>query len=217
MQIKKDAKIIGIWGGRGSGKSTRAKFLAKHYQRLIVIDPAGDYWGKDYIRCKNLNDVLKAIKLNWARDFKIYFDISHADDYESELLALSRALFIVQKPYFAGRDRRKMCLICDEMSLTAPNQKKAKGSRDFLKLVNLGRHYGLEIIGISQRPAQVDTDFRSNCAENYFFRLADHNDISAVKSTLGSLAESCTRLEPHNFYYKDDMGKIVKGKNILKP
>lgn len=45
MKFKKDAKIIGVWGGRGSGKSTCVKEMTAKNNRVIVIDPIGDYEG----------------------------------------------------------------------------------------------------------------------------------------------------------------------------
>lgn len=65
----KDAKIIGIWGRRGSGKSTRAKMLIKGNNRLVVYDPILEY-GKEGCQVVNsIKNMLIAIKKRLAKWF----------------------------------------------------------------------------------------------------------------------------------------------------
>lgn len=214
--FSKDAKITGVWGGRGSGKSTHVKEATEGNNRVIVIDPIGDYSGSGFSSYRTFSGLYKAIKNGWNKGFRVVLDVSHSDNPEVELLRLSRDLLVIQKPYYEGRDRRKITLVVEEMSILSPNMTKAKDDRAFLKLCNLGRHYGVEIIGVSQRPAEVSPTFRGNCAEHYFFRLSDQVDFDNVGRVIGRQnVDQIRALQTHEFIHFCS-GKIAKGKNKLK-
>ena len=214
--INKDAKIIGVWGGRGSGKSLRVKQMTAKNNRVIVIDPIGDYAGSGFTSYKTFKGLYEAVKNGWSKGFRVVLDVSHSDNPETELLKLSSDLLRIQKPYYEGKDSRKIMLIVEEMSILSPNVTKGKGEKSFLKLNNLGRHYGIEIIGVSQRPAEVSPTFRGNCAEHYFFRLSDQIDFSNVARIVGNKnVEQIRALKTHE-YLHFCMGEVKTGKNILK-
>lgn len=211
----KDAEIRGVWGGRGSGKSTQVKEQTKSLNRVICIDPIGDYQAAGFRCYKTFAGLFQAIKQGWNTGFRVCLDISHSDDPEGDLLRLSDALFLIQKPYYEGRDKRKLTLIVEEMSILCPNITKSKHERKFLKLCNLGRHYGVEIIGVSQRPAQVHPDFRGNCAAHYFFRLADQVDFDNVGRIIGrGNVDKVRALQVHEYLcYRN--GNLTAGKNRI--
>jgi hypothetical protein len=52
-------------------------------------------------------------------------------------------------------------------------------------LSTAGRHQGLTIIGVSQRPAQIDKDFLGNCTEVRCYRVNYDNDAKVMADTLG--------------------------------
>lgn len=209
----KDAKTIGVWGGRGSGKSTRVKEMTAKNNRVIVIDPIGDYAASGFTSYKTFAGIYRAIKAGWKKGFRVVLDVSHSDNPERELLKLSADLFLIQKPYYEGKDDRKVTLIVEEMSILSPNVTKAKDEQAFKKLNNLGRHYGVEIIGVSQRPAEVSPTFRGNCAEHYFFRLSDQIDFSNVARIVGNKnVETIRALKTHE-YLHFSMGQVSLGKN----
>lgn len=209
----KDAKIIGVWGGRGSGKSTRVKEMIRANNRVIVIDPIGDYSAEGFKCYKTFTGLYKAIAEGWKNGFRVVLDVSHSDNPEIQLLKLSQDLLVIQKPYFEGKDRRKITLVVEEMSILSPNVTKAKNEQAFKKLNNLGRHYGIEIIGVSQRPAEVSPTFRGNCAEHYFFRLSDQIDFSNVARIIGNKnLELVRKLKTHQ-YLNFCNGQIVLSEN----
>lgn len=214
--MNKDAKIIGIWGGRGSGKSTRIKELIKPLSRVIVIDPTGEYIReKGFTSYKTLKGLYTAIKKHWNKGFKVSLDLSHEMDKQKIVRQLSRDLLKIQAPYFENRDSRKISLVLDEMSLLVPNQAMKPNEREFLELCNLGRHYGVEIIGASQRLAQVHTDFRGNTAENYYLRMMEHRDIQAAKGSIGQHALELAQMKPHEYLHFTADG-VKKAKNKAK-
>lgn len=216
MIVNKDAKIIGVWGGRGSGKSTGVKERTKAEKRVIVIDPIGDYAAAGFTAYKTFRGLYNAIKNNWKRGFRVVLDVSHSNDPEQELLKLSADLLKIQMPYFENKDDRKIVLIVEEMSILSPNVTKARGARAFLKLCNLGRHYGVEIIGVSQRPAEVTTNFRGNCAQHFYYRLSEARDFGAAAQIIGRKnAEMIRSLKTHEFILFEN-GGVTRGRNKLK-
>lgn len=216
--MNKDAKIIGIWGGRGSGKSTKIKEYIKsqdlrHYRGIIALDPLGEYKDEGFSEVTTLKRGLyPKIKKSWNKPFCFSVNLMHNPDPAGLLRDLSEGLFAIQEPYKAGRTNKKIMLVLDEMSLLVPNSTMKPDERQFLNACNLGRHYGIEIIGASQRLAQVHTDFRGNCAEHYFFRMAQAVDLGAAQKVIGKRSEELAGLAPHEYLHWSDSG-IKKGKN----
>ncbi len=212
--MKKDAKKIGVWGGTGSGKSTRAKEIIKKNRRVIVIDPMGD-WAHErgFKAYKTLRGLYKAIRANWATGFRLVLIVQRGEEPQKVLEQLAEGLFIIQKPYEQNKSVRGLTLVVEEMSLCYPERTLGKGERSFLELVNLGRHYGIEIIGISQRIAEVKKNFVGNCSEHYFLRLGSAADRNAVTGIIGSEhKKTITALKTHE-YLHFSQGVVTKGKN----
>lgn len=212
--MNKDAKIIGIWGGRGSGKSTCTKEKTKKNNRLIVIDPIGDYEKEaGFTGYKTMRGLLSAIKKNWNKGFRLVLTVPRGTDPKTQLEILSDALFTIQKPYYDGKDKRKITLVVEEMSICYPEKTLGSGERNFMELINLGRHYGIEIIGVSQRIAEVKKNFVGNCAEHYFFRMGSAVDYDAVMRMIGrDKKDAIKALQTHEFMQFEN-GNVKKGKN----
>lgn len=214
----KDAKIIGIWGGRGSGKSTRAKSMTRDCRRVIVVDPLADWGGRGsgFVTVDSLPKLYKHLRDNWGRGFRVVYLIGQGNPV-AELAALSKALFVIQRPYKDGKDARKITLVVDEMSISVPNRQLIGDERQFLNLCNLGRHWGVEIIGISQRMAQVHMDFRGNTSEDYYFRLGDAVDSGRALQRIGREHKAAlASLKTHEYLFFASGQGVIKGKNNLK-
>lgn len=213
--LQKDAKIIGVWGGRGSGKSTCAKGLTRKNNRVIVIDPVADWESAGFAVYKTKRGLYTALRNGWGRGFRVCYQLDQNADPVGQLSDLADDLFKIQAPYKAGKDTRKITLVVDEMSLCLPNRTLKNDERGMLRLCNLGRHWGIEIIGISQRMAQVHMDFRGNTAEDYFFRLRSATDQDVALQLMGrSVATQLRNLQTHEFLHFCQ-GKISRGKNRL--
>lgn len=212
--MKKDAQIVGVWGGRGSGKSTCVKELVRDRDRLIVFDPIGD-WERErgYKGVKDFSALLLALKKNWSQGFRFVMTSPRGQDPRALLERLSMILFRVQEPYFHGKDRRKITLVVEEMALSYPERTLGAKERSFMELCNLGRHYGVEIIGISQRVAEVKKNFVGNCAEHYFFRMGAAIDAQTATQFIGSRhKEALTGLRDHE-YLRFSRGNVERGRN----
>lgn len=178
-----DPRRIAIFGASGTGKSTRVRQLIAERERVIVYDVLHEYKGHIVT---SLVDVMEAVKAAWGKPFKIVYRPAIGTDREKELHNLSMALFRVQEPYKAGQWKHPVTLVVEEMS-TCYNVSQRPPERDgFGELCSMGRHYGIGVIGVSQRPAQVGTNFRGNVSETYGFRLAENTDIQYFRQKFGS-------------------------------
>lgn len=213
MSYAKDAKAVAVYGRRGAGKSTCVKRLIRDCRRLVVWDPMGEYGRERGIAAtSSVAATLRQMQAGWARGFRVAYVPS--GDFVASLHRLSVALWGAQAPYDAGRDPRKIMLVVEEMNLGFPHSLPA-GKDGFLRLILQGRHRGIEIIGVTQRPALVSPNFRSNTAETYCFALADHVDLETLKKQVGKRALELQRLENHRYLHIAG-GQVSEGKNRLR-
>jgi len=219
--VIKNARCIAVYGRRGSGKSTLVKRLIADAPRLVVFDPVDEYGGVRGIRrAPSLKDVRAMMRVGWASGFKIAYITT--SDHPRMLHGLADLIWQAQAPYGAGRDRRKVVLVVEEMNLGFPAFKLPAQWFAMGRAVLQGRHRGIEVIGVTQRPALVSTDFRGNVAETYALALATSHDYRAVFEVYGREAERALRsLAPHNYIHfsggswrlgANPAKKILKGK-----
>lgn len=212
--MRRDPGHIGIWGRTQSGKTTRAKMILRDRSRVVVFDPLNEYGDVAPIHAANLNAVLSAIDARWRGSFGIrYVPASHSDA-SACLDALARLLRDVQAPYQEGRDDRHLTLMVDELAASAPNIRRPRSA--FNALCARGRHFGIELIGSSQRMAEVTTSFTGNTTTDYFFPLRSAADYDRAVALIGKhhLAE-LRSLEPHTCL-RYEHGRIEKMQNPKK-
>ena len=209
--IKGQTKRVGIFGKSGCGKSTLAKQMTAGMERLVVYDTLCEY---EENGCDIVHSVIDLLKKMKKRRFKIAYQPSIDVEHEKELRKVAEALLLVQKPYCEGKIFPQTTLLIEEMSLSVPN-KTGGDVRIIQNLSNMGRHYGINLIGVSQRPANVNVTFRASLTEFYFFSLVNKNDIDEVAGIIGrENAEILKKLPNHQaFRYSD--GKIENHMNLL--
>jgi hypothetical protein len=191
---------IGIYGASGSGKTYKARQLVKNCPRLIAFDPLGDFSGTGWKVAYSIKDLKKALVDNWKRDFKIAYRFTDVEQAESELNVVSNLLYAAQADY---PKVPMLTFVVDELSLCYP--KFGKCSSGFTNLACRGRHVGINLIGISQRIAQVNTNFRGNCTSSYFFRPADHVDIDTLGRIIGKeYLHKIRSMRNRDFFYVKD-------------
>lgn len=211
----KDATRIGVYGASGSGKSTLVKTMLKSDHRQIVFDPMDEYTAYGYRRFEKLPVMGKALAKAWGKGFRFCY-VPPANREPVALHQLARMLKAMQSDYKANRDKRKITLIVEELNLSFPVTSLPQELAGFSDICSRGRHYGINIIGITQRPAEVNTRFRGNLEGQYIFRLAEHNDISAIQKTLGPEGAAEVKALAQHEYIHFVNGNREKGKNKLK-
>lgn len=212
--IVKDAECVAVFGRRGSGKSTLVKRqFVKGARRLIVFDPMGEYARE--VRGVRGFTSLRALGCHvasrWSMGFKVAY--TPGSDEIGALHRLSAFLWEACEGYEGGRDRTKTTLIVEEANLGFPSTMLPPGRDGFRRLILQGRHRGVEIVGVTQRPAKVHPDFRSNCSRLYVFALADHVDVQAMTQIVGPAEARAIRVQENHHYTVIEGGRIERGQN----
>jgi DNA helicase HerA-like ATPase len=209
--MNKQAQLTAIFGARGSGKSTLARRLIGSAERVIFFDPIGDHARELGIPQARGLDRL-AERMRGRASFRLAFHPPPGREIEA-LDHLSRlVLDRVQKPYFEGRSAREILLVVEEINLAycAPLDPDWPS---FTRVCLQGRHYGVNVIGITQRPKLVHPNFRDNAAETYILRLEGADDRQAVISRIGrEHAETINRLGDHE-WIRVHKGQVEQGRN----
>jgi hypothetical protein len=214
--MDKNLEIISVTGARGGGKTTKVLDLIndRKRKRVLIYDLKNEY---KYKKINGLAELGKFLKTNWYKNFKISY-IPHAREKIEHIEELSKLCFAIadaQQKDEAQNKGNNLTLVVEEMSVTAPNVKYPQGMGGFEYCVNVAREWGVEIIGVCQRPAQSNPDFRGNATHCYYFNLSDNNDIKAVKSKLGNEADNLKLLTVGE-YVKFHHGQVSRGKTRKK-
>ena len=110
---------------------------------------------------------------------------------------VARIIFSVQQ-WTEKELRHPIALLCDEAHLYIPERHEVGGLaevglRSFERIAKEGRKYGVGLIVISQRPAEVNRTVLSQCNNYVAMRLTNADDQAVIKrllpDTLGGFAE----------------------------
>ncbi len=182
----------------------------RELRRIVIFDALGDFQGKVF---HDLSKLEKAISSHFT-DFTFIFVPKYGYEVQ-QLDKISYMLARLQSGYKAGQHSAKMTLLVDELDLSFPTGIKIKQpDHGFGFLCCRGRHFGINIIGITQRTAMVDTSFRGNLSDMYVFRQSEPIDINKSCEILGrdyrpALQDLC---DFEYIYKSGNHVKIVKNK-----
>ena len=109
---------------------------------------------------------------------------------------VARLIFSIQQ-WTLEDQRHPIALFCDEAHLYIPQDTKdsidAKGLYNFERIAKEGRKYGVSLVVISQRPADVSKTVLSQCGNFIAMRLTNPDDQNVIKrlfpDSLGGFAE----------------------------
>lgn len=170
---KAEKIIILIFGKRGSGKSELAKKLSSDRirsggpQRLLIYDTLGEY--TDGVIVSDLMLLRDYWKKVYRGNFRIiYQPVDPEGDFDSvcrEVCKCEDLTFLVEE---MDRFARPLAL-----------------SRQFKEIVQRGRHYRVELIGITQRPHGIDKLLTSQAKQMCIFNTTEPRDIDYFKEVVG--------------------------------
>lgn len=204
MSAKSNAGRIGVWGASGSGKSSWVKQQIAQRGRVVVFDPQAEYPGK---RIASLEAVRQEMRANWSR-FRISYTPPPGKEPQA-LSALCRLLMAAQRPFKETGRGAPLFLVVEEMNLSFPVAGGAARCPGFAEVCSRGRHFGIEVYGVSQRIAEVDTRFRGNCTETVVFRQKGQRDTGAAALELGCKPADLPR--DNLAYLHERAGRIEAG------
>ncbi|PLW75405.1 helicase HerA domain-containing protein [Cohaesibacter celericrescens] len=214
----KNRKITCIFGRQGSGKSTitKAMLKAKTRKRVIVFDTQREYEGRGWKRVHSLADLLKVIKPIWKKGFRISY-VPPADNLPKELSDLCHLIEMLQAPYAEGKHNDELTLVIEEANQSYPVTALPAGVNGMQRAVLQGRHWGVELIAVSQRPALVNMSLRSGANSTYVFALASSNDVRGVMELIvgksRAVQDHLIGLEPFCFW-RIENGRYQTGKTL---
>jgi energy-coupling factor transporter ATP-binding protein EcfA2 len=218
MAPHSDASVTLIYGRRGSGKSTYAK--ETFTRRVIVFDPQGEYPGDVVKASDDIAPLAKKAAANWS-GFRLAWrlpvndDLAEGKDYPEELHRLAKQVWRLQSGF--GRDHKdQVTLLIDEANLSVPVERMAKGSRAIMELALQGRHRGINLVAVTQRPALISADLRGQASEVVTFALAQPDDMMIMRKIMQSEeVDRLASLPDHHYLRWTSKGEVSQGKNSL--
>jgi len=207
MSQAKPAGQIGVWGCKGSGKSTYLLDRLADRSRVVALDVTGDLASEGFKLCRTTDAVRVAMLANWS-GFRIVLQPRSG----SEMRVLNQLCALLIKAQSGYKQHRKiMTLAVDEMADAFPAHGGLKYVPNFARLCSLGRHDGIEVFGCSQRIAEVHSKFRGNCSEAVVFINIEPNDRDRSAATLGVKRDRVEALEPLHFLHRLGPKNVIEG------
>jgi DNA helicase HerA-like ATPase len=174
----KQREVILIFGKTGSGKSTLARKIMRGYSRVIIFDTMSEYTG--------------AVVLEDFEDFTDFFS-------RGPLTFFVACRFRSQLSYeYAARacfEVKNLLLVMEEADLYLRSTSFNDPENPYNDLVKRGRHAGISLLAITQRPHLIDITLRAMKTEAITFRMDEPRDVSYLEDW-GFKADEITTL-PH--------------------
>ncbi|WP_343549444.1 hypothetical protein [Ralstonia sp.] len=174
------ARIIGVIGASGSGKSRWGKgtlrfgIKAGKIPRLLAWDPQDEYgeeFGRIFTDIRELIAALAALEEGDSFRF-IYRPGDDMATYKWKFDLFCEIAYQIEN----------LCVVVEELAdVTTPSWAPPFWSR----LSRKGRHRAMTIFAYSQRPTLMDKTFLGNCTMIHCARLNDENDIRTMSRYLG--------------------------------
>lgn len=201
------AKVMAIMGATGCGKTTvlRAELAKKKRKRTIIWSPkeAIDNYAALYagsVVVSSSAEVLKLVKAARKGEFHIVFKPRLVRKVDEAQFGMVCKIAMAAK---------NVTFIADELhTVTRPTWAPDGWS----ELIMMGRGYGTEVFGLSQRPASVDKDFFSNCSVVHTGRLGFDDDAKALAKSLRVPFNDVMNLHGFQWIRTDKLtGKTTRG------
>ena len=204
-----DAKIYGIVGKSGSGKGLCVKWeIIKPWRGPILVwsplEDSDNY--TDVIKgvvCTTIAQVVSAIQRGHKRvvlragegvprsdDGKLPKGMTHEKAFKEQFDRFCRIAW--ELPGW-------MCVVEELSQVTTASW----APRAWKKISTAGRHRGLTVVGVCQRPAQVDKDFFGNCTIIRCYKVGYMTDAKSMADVLFCKPEEILKLERFHFIERD--------------
>lgn len=213
--VGKNGPVKGEWEGKLTRFISRleSKIADKTYGFMFQpADDIQDYNWLAYLACRLLGyqDGHKSIKI-------IDFSEVPSDVLPVVTGTLARLLYDVQF-WMNPQKRTPFTIVCDEAHLYLPLKEDADSVQKqalyhFERIAKEGRKYGISILAVSQRPADVSKTILSQCNNFVVLRLTNERDKGVIKNLLPDSLKSTIEFLPLL-----DVGEaLVVGDAILLP
>jgi hypothetical protein len=190
-----------VSGSRGVGKSDVCMRIAQELNNegitVIVFDPSCD-WVKrssieQYLTVKSCSDLP-------IPETSTIFDISRLTPNEAQRCVerFCKTLFEFQ----IDNSMKRFYLIFEEAQIYFPlSALSSKNTQNTMRLLTVGRNFGVSMCAISQFPALVSKELVKHSGQLWIGCCAEPNTIAYWKGILGKKAEDLKTLQNGQFVY----------------
>ncbi|KWF26607.1 hypothetical protein [Burkholderia pseudomultivorans] len=197
MSTANNARIIAVIGASGNGKGVYVKERLRRWRGPILVwsplertdDYAGVIGGK---RVESVAELVAAIKRGETRVVLV-----PGGDAKAVKTTFDRFCRVAW-------ELRGWCVVVEELSRVTMASWAPPAWKN---LSTAGRHQGLEIIGTSQRPAQIDKDFLGNCSEIRCYGLVYPDDAKAMGGAMRIPPDELLDLPQFHYRHRDVRAK----------
>lgn len=223
MAYRKTAFQIFVSGRKGQGKTTLTDGIARGRDRVFCFDLLGEYRAKGFTLVHSMVELRAAVRKRWHKGWKIAFLPARPNaelkiTYAGQLSDMCETICAIQQPYYDTPDGKhppipKVLFLIEEMRWSYPNGCNLPGMPT---LTTLGRHYGVDMIGTTQRVAEVSTNYKGNADVQYFFAQDAAADIETIGRMIGREHIAALKaLKPHH-YLRLYQGQVILGRNPVR-
>lgn len=183
-------RIVFICGKKEHGKTWLANKLAMNLNeagaRVLCIDPKSGFWPQEAVLILGgkRTSILGELATLGGQSAVVRV---RSDSQTAECLAFVR-------------NNRRLWLFVDEVSnCLGPH----RPNKDLLEIIRFGRHDGISLVAICQRPAQVHKDLISQADDVITFRIEEPNDLDYLAKFCSVTRSQLKTLEKRHFlWYK---------------
>jgi len=192
-----NAEHIYICGNSGTGKSSHIKEKIKKARRVIAFDPDDEYSELiGFKRIEKPSELTALLKKNKSKSLKVAFVAEGV-----------RAFEFWASCVFAWGD---CTAVAEEIAdVTTP----AKAPPAWGRLIRRGRKYGIQILAVTQRPAEADKTILCNAAIIRTCALGRDADRKAIAIEMNTNTSELAKLKPLDWieFKREDLS-LTKGR-----
>lgn len=181
---------LSVVGMRGCGKTTLSRRLQSAWPKQVIIDPVREY--SDGIVVSNFSEFaekMQELKRKNSKNFRLIFQFKPGIENKEEIFDA-----ILHVCYEFGHIQ----IVIEEVQTLTTTGKIPPWLKECLFT---GRHKGLSLLFVTQRPGQLNKNILSQCSHVFCGQLHDLNDISYLKNFLKEKSDELPNLPIGKFIY----------------
>lgn len=205
-----NAGRVAVVGASGSGKSSYVKRLLKDCRRIVIFDPKGEYQQEGVPSYSTIKEIQAEMMKSFGSFMLAY--VPPAGREARALNRLSHLCMKAQEPFEGAARAPELVLVVEEMNLSFPVHGAEANAPAFADICSRGRSRYIEVIGVTQRFAEVSMRFRGNLSECVIFRQSAPRDIKAAAELARVNNDKVSMLRKFEFIRVTEDGDVSEGK-----